>query len=504
MKSLLEAGVHFGHQRRRWNPKMRQYIFAHRNGIHIIDLQQTLQYVERAARFIEEVAARGENVILVGTKKQAADTVETEAERSGAFHISTRWLGGTFTNFKTIQKRIDYMVMLETRKEKGEFEVLPKREAQKLEETIVRLNRYLGGIKEMTEMPGAVFVIDVGKEAIAVAEARRVGVPIVALVDTDGDPTLIDYPIPGNDDAIRSIRLVTTRMSDAFIEGRNRKVAMDAEIEDEAPEEDGERIVPVVTAQIEVAATEPAGVATAVETAAPATTEVDTAELAVVEEAAPAAAEVDTAEPAVVEEAAPAAAEVDTAEPAVVEEAAPAAAEVDTPVPVAVEESAPAAAEVDTAEPAVVEESAPAAAEVDTAEPAVVEESAPAAAEVETAEPTVVEEAAPTAAEVDTAEPLAVEEAAPAAAEVDTTEPVAVEEAALAAAEVDTTVTEKAAVKSAAKPKKRKRVATAKKAVRKPAAKVKANASAAEDEGAVEAAADGESSEAVPGTPPTA
>ena len=402
MKSLLEAGVHFGHQRRRWNPKMRQYIFAHRNGVHIIDLQQTLQFVERAARFIEEVAARGENVILVGTKKQAADTVETEAERCGAFHISTRWLGGTFTNFKTIQKRIDYMVMLETRKAKGEFEVLPKREAQKLEETIVRLNRYLGGIKEMTEMPGAVFVIDVGKEAIAVAEARRVGVPIVALVDTDGDPTLIDYPIPGNDDAIRSIRLVTTRMSDAFIEGRNRKAAMDAEIEDEAPLEDGERIVPVIAAQVEVDAAE-----------------VDTAVPVVVETAAPASAEVDTAVPVVVETAAPASAEVDTAEPAVVEEAAPAAAEVDTAEPVVAEEAAPAAAEVDTAEPAVVEEATPAAAEVDTAEPVVVEEAAPAAAEVDTAEPAVaVEEAAPAAAEVDTAEPVAVEEAAPAAAEV--------------------------------------------------------------------------------------
>ena len=237
MKSLLEAGVHFGHQRRRWNPKMRQYIFAHRNGIHIIDLQQTLEYLERAAEFIEQVSAEGQKVVFVGTKKQAHDTVDSEAERCGAFYISTRWLGGTLTNFKTIQTRIDYLVQLETRKEKGEFEVLPKKEVLKLEDTITRLNRYLGGIKEMTEMPGALFVIDVGKEAIAVAEARRVGVPIVALVDTDGDPTLIDSPIPGNDDAIRSIRLVTKRIADAVLEGANRRAAMVAEVESSGADE---------------------------------------------------------------------------------------------------------------------------------------------------------------------------------------------------------------------------------------------------------------------------
>ncbi len=230
MKSLLEAGVHFGHQRRRWNPKMRQYIFAHRNGIHIIDLQQTLHYLERAAAFVEDIAAQGQKVVLVGTKKQAHDTITSEAERSGAFHVSTRWLGGTLTNFNTIQKRIDYLVGLEQRKAKGEFEALPKKEALKLEASIVRLNRYLGGIKEMTEMPGALFIIDVGKEDIAVREARRVGVPVAALVDTDCDPTLVDYPIPGNDDAIRSIRLVTARVADAVIEGKNRKVALEAEI----------------------------------------------------------------------------------------------------------------------------------------------------------------------------------------------------------------------------------------------------------------------------------
>jgi small subunit ribosomal protein S2 len=236
MKSLLEAGVHFGHQRRRWNPKMRQYIFAHRNGIHIIDLQQTLYFLEAAADFVEGLAADGKHVVMVGTKKQAQDTVVAEAERSGAFQVSTRWLGGTLTNFKTIQTRIDYLVQLERRQEKGELDLLPKKEALQLTNAITKLNRYLGGIKEMTEMPGALFVIDVGKEAIAVAEARRVGVPVVALVDTDGDPTLIDYPIPGNDDAIRSIRLVTSRIADAFLDGVNRRLAIEAE--GEGPDED--------------------------------------------------------------------------------------------------------------------------------------------------------------------------------------------------------------------------------------------------------------------------
>ena len=229
MKSLLEAGVHFGHQKRRWNPKMRTYIFAHRNGIHIIDLQKTLRMLEEACAFMTQVSAEGKKILMVGTKKQAQDTIVNEAKRSGSFHITTRWLGGTMTNFKTIQSRIDYMVKLEAKKAAGEFAILPKKESQKLEESIVKLNRYLGGIKEMTEIPGALFVIDVGKEAIAVAEARRVGIPIVALVDSDCDPDLIDYPIPGNDDAIRSIRLVTGRIADAIIEGTNQRAAIQVE-----------------------------------------------------------------------------------------------------------------------------------------------------------------------------------------------------------------------------------------------------------------------------------
>ena len=234
MKSLLEAGVHFGHQKRRWNPKMRRYIFTHRNGIHIIDLQKTLRMLEEAASFISEVAADGRKVLMVGTKKQAQDTIITESQRANAFYITTRWLGGTLTNFKTIQSRIDYLVDLETRKAKGEFETLSKKEALKREDSISRLNRYLGGIKEMTEMPGALFVIDVGKEAIAVAEARRVGIPIVALVDSDCNPELIDYPIPGNDDAIRSIRLVTGRITSAIVEGVNSRAALQYEEVSEA------------------------------------------------------------------------------------------------------------------------------------------------------------------------------------------------------------------------------------------------------------------------------
>ena len=225
MKSLLEAGVHFGHQKRRWNPKMSEYIFAHRNGIHIIDLQKTLYKIEEAAEFLTEVAAEGKKILFVGTKKQAQDTIVTEAERSNSLYVSNRWLGGTLTNFKTIQSRIDYLVKLEERRENGEFNQLIKKEALGYDEEIRRLNRNLSGIKEMTEMPGALFIIDIGKEEIAVAEGRRVGIPIVALVDSDCNPELINHPVPGNDDAIRSIRLVAGYMADSIIEGQNRRIA---------------------------------------------------------------------------------------------------------------------------------------------------------------------------------------------------------------------------------------------------------------------------------------
>lgn len=229
MKALLEAGVHFGHQKRRWNPKMKQYIFSHRNGIHIIDLQQTLKMLERAKAYVTEVAVSGQKVIFVGTKKQAQDTITSEARRSGSYYVTTRWLGGTLTNFKTIQSRLDYLVKLEERKKAGEFARLSKLDAGKLDEEITRMNKYFGGIKEMTQMPGALFVVDIGKEAIAVEEAKRVGVPVVALVDSDSDPNKVDYPIPGNDDAIRSIRLVTSQMAEAVIEGINRRARVESE-----------------------------------------------------------------------------------------------------------------------------------------------------------------------------------------------------------------------------------------------------------------------------------
>ena len=234
MKSLLEAGVHFGHQKRRGNPQMRPYIFSARNGIHIMDLSQTLPLLQKAKEFISDIAAEGKKVIFVGTKRQASDVITEEAQRSGSFYVSTRWLGGTLTNFKTIQSRMDHLVKLEEAREAGEFKKLTKKEAQKQEDSIRRLNRYLGGIKEMTEMPGALFIVDIGKENLAVAEAKRVGVPVVALVDSDCDPTLVDQVVPGNDDAIRSIRLVASQIAESVIEGQHRREAMQAEMAEEA------------------------------------------------------------------------------------------------------------------------------------------------------------------------------------------------------------------------------------------------------------------------------
>ena len=256
MKSLLEAGVHFGHQKRRWNPKMNRYIFTHRNGIHIIDLQKTLNLVEEAAAFLSEVAASGRKILMVGTKKQAQDTIVAEAERSNSLHISNRWLGGTLTNFKTIQKRIDYLVDLETRRDQGDFENLTKKESLKIDEKITKLNKNLSGIKEMTEMPGAMFIIDVGKEEIAVAEANRVGIPIVALVDSDCDPDLIDHPIPGNDDAIRSVRLITGRMSDAIIDGYHQRNAEQSDDLTDANQESSPRMVTYSTVTVEESVSE--------------------------------------------------------------------------------------------------------------------------------------------------------------------------------------------------------------------------------------------------------
>ena len=241
MKSLLEAGVHFGHQTQRWHPRMKQYIFAQRNGIHIIDLQQSMFLLKRAQQFISDVVAGGESVLFVGTKRQAQDSVEQAAKRCGMFYVKHRWLGGMMTNFSSIQSRIDYLIRLEERKARGGFNLLTKKEALKLEDEVQRLNRNFGGVKEMTRLPGALFVVDIGREKIAVAEGRRMGIPIVALVDTDGDPDLIDYPIAANDDAIRSINLVTARMADAVMEGAHRRrelASAAAALQDMAMEEE--------------------------------------------------------------------------------------------------------------------------------------------------------------------------------------------------------------------------------------------------------------------------
>ena len=220
MKLLLETGVHFGHKTRRWNPKMKQYIFTQRNGIHIIDLQQTLGLLADAYKFVRDLVAGGGVILFVGTKKQAQEAIESEAKRCGMFYVNQRWLGGTLTNFATIRARIDHLYDLERRKESGALAMLVKKEGLRREEEIEKLNRQMGGIKDMTKLPDALYIVDPGKEYIAVAEARRVGIRIVAINDTDCDPNLIDHAIPGNDDAIRSVRLITGKMADAVLEGR--------------------------------------------------------------------------------------------------------------------------------------------------------------------------------------------------------------------------------------------------------------------------------------------
>ncbi len=219
MKALLEAGVHFGHQTRRWNPKMRPYIFTERNGIHIIDLQQTVSRLAIALDFVRDLASRGEQLLFVGTKKQAREVIEGEAGRCGMPFVTNRWLGGTLTNFATIQRRSAYLARREEARARGEFERLHKKEALKIDKEIEKLRRHLSGIKEMDRLPGAVFIIDPAAEIIAVSEARRVGSPIVAMCDTNCDPDVIDYPIPANDDAIRAIKLITGRVADAVLEG---------------------------------------------------------------------------------------------------------------------------------------------------------------------------------------------------------------------------------------------------------------------------------------------
>lgn len=244
MKQLLEAGVHFGHQTRRWNPKMAPYIFTERNGIYIIDLQQTVKMVDEAYNFVHSIAEAGEKLLFVGTKKQASESVQQEAERAGANYVNNRWLGGMLTNFDTIRTRIDRLQQLRAMRDDGTFELLTKKEASKLELEIEKLERNLGGIETMDRLPGALFVVDPRKEEIAVAEANKLGIPIVAIVDTNCDPDEIDHIIPGNDDAIRAVALISRLMADAYIEGnQGRDAALAAEAEqvqeeqEETPEE---------------------------------------------------------------------------------------------------------------------------------------------------------------------------------------------------------------------------------------------------------------------------
>ncbi len=238
MKQLLEAGVHFGHQTRRWNPKMAPYIFTERNGIYIIDLQKTVKKLDEAYSFIKSVAENGDTVLFVGTKKQAGDSVKEEALRAGVHYVNARWLGGMMTNFKTIQRRIKRLEQLHQMEEDGTFNLLPKKEVVKLQLEIEKLEKYLGGIKTMKKLPGALFIVDPRKEKIAVAEAKKLGIPIVAIVDTNCDPDDVDYVIPGNDDAIRAVKLIAGAMADAFIEGRQGEAEeAAAEEKEEAAEE---------------------------------------------------------------------------------------------------------------------------------------------------------------------------------------------------------------------------------------------------------------------------
>ena len=220
MKQLLEAGVHFGHQTRRWNPKMAPYIFTERNGIYIIDLQKTVRKLDEAYMFVRNVATEGGSILFVGTKKQAGDSVREEAERCGMHFVNARWLGGMMTNFKTIRRRINRLSQLRTMETDGTFDLLPKKEVIKLNLEIEKLEKFLGGIKNMDKLPSALFIVDPRKERIAVAEAKKLGIPIVAIVDTNCDPDEIDYVIPGNDDAIRAVKLISGAMADAVIEGR--------------------------------------------------------------------------------------------------------------------------------------------------------------------------------------------------------------------------------------------------------------------------------------------
>ena len=248
MKQLLEAGVHFGHQTRRWDPKMAEYIFQARNGIHIIDLQKTSKKLDEAYSFMKEQAEEGKTVLFVGTKKQAQECVKEAAEKSGMYYVDQRWLGGMLTNFGTIRKRIDRLNELETMQEDGTFDVLPKKEVIILKKEMEKLQKNLGGIKDMKEMPGVMFVVDPKKERIAILEARKLGIPVVGLVDTNCNPEDVDYAIPGNDDAIRAVKLIADVMANAIIEGRQGE-ALETETEEAQISEEEPTSIEEVAAQ---------------------------------------------------------------------------------------------------------------------------------------------------------------------------------------------------------------------------------------------------------------
>jgi len=257
MKSLLEAGVHFGHQTRRWNPQMKRYIFTQRNGIHIIDLQQTLGLINDAYRAMVRLAADGGKVLFVGTKRQAQEVVQGEADRCGMWYVNQRWLGGTLTNFQTILSRINYMLDLQQKRDQGYFRLLPKKEGVRLRDTLNRLEKYFTGMRDMTELPKALFVIDIGKEDICISEARRMGIEIFAIVDTDCDPDKVSHAIPGNDDAVRSIRLIAGRMATAVLEGlAQREAALLAEREEQELLEQAQQEALELSAEEEQALTE--------------------------------------------------------------------------------------------------------------------------------------------------------------------------------------------------------------------------------------------------------
>ncbi|MCS7286365.1 MAG: 30S ribosomal protein S2 [Anaerolineae bacterium] len=236
MKTLLEAGVHFGHRKQRWNPKMKPYIFTERNGIHILDLQQTIAALGKACEVVKDTASKGGIILFVGTKRQAQEIIETEAKRCGMPYVNIRWLGGTLTNFTTIKKRIEYLENLERQKEMGEFDHLPKKEALKKERELERLRRKIGGLKGLERIPDMLYVVDVVKEALAVKEANRLGIPVVGVVDTNADPELVTYCIPANDDAIRAIKVITSEIASAVLEGRQLYETIKAEVAEEEEE----------------------------------------------------------------------------------------------------------------------------------------------------------------------------------------------------------------------------------------------------------------------------